>query len=669
MRLRRSRATTESESRGCPLASWRQLQRRLQRPILGNLQQLAAGEGAHVVRRTLQDLRRQRGERNVRVLTVRPAILDSIQIHAALRWGFIYMTPAEPFCACAPASSPSSSGRGQGRPVLGQRSGLVSWAASCGQFLVGDPALGRGSDQAVQPLEGMALHVALVQSEGELVDVAAKVLVAGVVVDAVQSALEDRPHGFNAVRMDAIADVLACAVVDRLAPEEQATQATVASVFVAVDHAAGLDVRVDRPVQVGRINVLDRHGDGATAALTHSEDGGLSHSAAPLLEPLAGVFRGLFAADVSFVHFDDSGEALEVRAASLAQPPEDEPRGLLRDADFLGELQAADALARRDEQVHGVEPLVQWNVAALHDRAGANSEVLRALVAAVVAVLARRDPVQTSADRATRTGGPQPRLKVDAGRLVVREHLEQLECADGGVVVHSAPRRVAVEGVAAHAASAALGASDRPFVGKRSDTGCFGQNLRLWNAAFPLPRFGQASNAPTGVRPHALEAAANLFDGLLGLVLVQNCNDFSAGELAHRELPCIAGDTQFAEANVGKFDLPLGFVGEFGVRVFRDGDEHGYTQYSKPASILCRSAPVQAERSASFMLKKSHFRSGIVGRFSSTVLSPHCMVRKFSADCPVARMALTISGIIFSPKWLAYNCIIGTNRQGSKVLF
>ena len=59
----------------------------------------------------------------------------------------------------------------------------------------------------------------------------------------------------------------------------------------------------------------------------------------------------------------------------------------------------------------------------------------RALVAAVVAVLARGYAVKASADRAARTRGPQPRFEVDAGALVVGEQLEQLERADGGVVV------------------------------------------------------------------------------------------------------------------------------------------------------------------------------------------------------------------------------------------
>ena len=86
---------------------------------------------------------------------------------------------------CAPVTcSRNATSRTPRRGVCVAASSLAEYLLrlSCRQFLVGDPALGRGSDQAVKPLKGVALHVALVQPECELVDVAGKVLVAGVVV-------------------------------------------------------------------------------------------------------------------------------------------------------------------------------------------------------------------------------------------------------------------------------------------------------------------------------------------------------------------------------------------------------------------------------------------------------------------------------------------------------
>ncbi len=46
---------------------------------------------------------------------------------------------------------------------------------------------------------------------------------------------------------------------------------------------------------------------------------------------------------------------------------------------------------------------------------------------------------------------PQPRFEVDAGRLVVGEHLEQLERADGGVIVHDLVLRRVLEAIARNA--------------------------------------------------------------------------------------------------------------------------------------------------------------------------------------------------------------------------
>src|SRR5574337_313432 len=342
------------------------------------------------------------------------------------------MTPFEPSGVGAGVSSPWSCGRAPGRRAPCLRFGRVHRAPfSCGEFLVCDAAASGSGNQVVQALEGMALDVPLVQPEGELVDVPAKVLLARLVVDAMNPALQDGPHGLNAVSVDAIADVFARAVVDGIALEEQPTEAVIGRVLVAVDRAACFDVLVDRGVQRGDIHVPDRQGDSAPAALTHAEDGGFSHGAAPELLALARVLVGFQAADVRLVHFDDAGEDFQVRAARLAQPPENEPRGLLRDADLLRQLQAADALARRDEQVHGIEPFMERNVAALEDRPGPDGEVLLAGVTAVEAATARRDALAARTDRALDAIGPTARFQVHARGLLVREHLEKLQGADG----------------------------------------------------------------------------------------------------------------------------------------------------------------------------------------------------------------------------------------------
>ena len=50
---------------------------------------------------------------------------------------------------------------------------------------------------------------------------------------------------------------------------------------------------------------------------------------------------------------------VQIRSARFAETVEHEPCGFLCDADLLAQLQRANSLARGDEQVHRVNPLVQ----------------------------------------------------------------------------------------------------------------------------------------------------------------------------------------------------------------------------------------------------------------------------------------------------------------------
>src|SRR4029077_2372372 len=156
----------------------------------------------------------------------------------------------------------------------------------------------------------------------------------------------------------------------------------------------------------------------------------------PGVEFFSGVLVPLLAADVGLIDFHDAGQLGQLGAASLAQPVQDEPRRLLGDANLLGQLHAADALASRDQHVHGEQPLVERHMGPLEDRAGADREILQARQAAVVAVLAGRYALAGRADRAARTVWPQPRLKVHAGGLLIGEQLKELERAYGNFVVH-----------------------------------------------------------------------------------------------------------------------------------------------------------------------------------------------------------------------------------------
>jgi hypothetical protein len=170
------------------------------------------------------------------------------------------------------------------------------------------------------------------------------------------------------------------------------------------------------------------------AALTHPNNRRLADRAATGLQLLGPVLICLFSADKGFVDFDNASQFFEFRTARLAQSVKDEPRGFLRNADFLGELHGRNALARRHKQIHRINPLMQRNVRPLENRSGSNREVLLALIAAIKAALASRNPVAKTAHRAARSVRPKAAFKVNPRRLLVREHLKKLEsgnCALG----------------------------------------------------------------------------------------------------------------------------------------------------------------------------------------------------------------------------------------------
>ena len=357
--------------------------------------------------------------------------------------GIIYMTPfshlsslsplqASPFGACARGRARSSALAD--RPRLcrrwhpGPSCDRASWARLVDESFVGQALPGNSVNEAVEPLHRMTLYVALIQAERELVNVAAKVFLAGVMIDTDQSALHDREHAFHAVRGHVIADIFAIAMVDGFVIEEQSAKAAVNASLIGVQRSASGDVLVNFGVQGRHVGVIYSHRLHAALALTHRDNGGLTDRAATGFKLLGLVLVLLDSADVGFVNLDDALELFEIAAAGFPQAMQNKPRRLLRDADLLRQLQAGYALAGRHKQIHRVNPLVQRNVAALENRAGADGEIFLALVAAVEPARPRRDPLTKTTYRATRPLRPKPPFQIGSRGLLVREHGEQLEC-------------------------------------------------------------------------------------------------------------------------------------------------------------------------------------------------------------------------------------------------
>lgn len=120
------------------------------------------------------------------------------------------------------------------------------------QLLVGDALARNARHEAVQPLHGVAVDVAFVQPERELIDVATKVLLARMVIDADQAALEDGEHALDAVGRDAIADILALAVVDRLVAVEHPRQTTIGRSLIGVERGTCQGTKVYNSLKKAR---------------------------------------------------------------------------------------------------------------------------------------------------------------------------------------------------------------------------------------------------------------------------------------------------------------------------------------------------------------------------------------------------------------------------------
>lgn len=347
------------------------------------------------------------------------------------------MTCTESPCGGVPVSSRACSWASGDRPEHGLQSRpRLAGFSSCDQLRVSDATANRRGDHAVEPVERQALHVSVIEPERELVDVAPDVLRAGVVIDAMQPAFQDSPHAFDAVRRHAIADIFARAMVDRAVFEEQADKAAVGFRFVGMQRATGFDVRMNRRVNVRRVCRINRLRNRSAAALAHTHDRDLADSAATGAEFLARVLVRFLTADIGFVNLNDAVKDGRIVSARFAEPVQDEPSRLLRDAYFLRQLQGRNALARRDEQIHGVKPFVQGNVRPLENGSGADAERFLALETAIQTGRVIAYALAKPANRAARAFRPEPPFEVDAGRLIVGEHLEKLERADCDFIVH-----------------------------------------------------------------------------------------------------------------------------------------------------------------------------------------------------------------------------------------
>src|SRR6266567_1273924 len=287
--------------------------------------------------------------------------------------------------------------------------------------------------EAVQPLQSMTAHVAHVKAERELIHITMQVLLGNLMVNAIHSTLEHSPNAFDAVRAYAVLGVNASRVIDGFVAKEQPVKTDVPGRLIREDRGTYFDVGMDSRLQRRHVCSFNRHRYGASTALPESYDSRLADAAASSLEFLVFVLIALFPADETLVYFDDAAQFVKIiaRATRLSQTLQHEPSGLLGNADLFPELQTGDALPSGNEQVHGIEPFVERDVAALEDRPCTDRKIKGTGIAAIEANLGLlSDALTALALRAERAIRPEPGFEVDSRRLSGREHLEQLESAD-----------------------------------------------------------------------------------------------------------------------------------------------------------------------------------------------------------------------------------------------
>lgn len=237
--------------------------------------------------------------------------------------------------------------------------------------------------------------------------------------------LEPREVALDGVRMNLAPHVLLGTVLDRLVRVALASEAPVGGELVAVDGAALLHVGLDDRDQGALGEVGDDLRHHVAVSLHDAHDDGLAK------RPPAGP-PGAVTADVGLVHLDHARQRLlavhgrHVLADFVPHPPS----GLVRHAELALQLLGRDAVARRGEQVHGIEPVLQRGPAVFKDCTRHRVQMMTAPLARIGRLLLDAVPLRgTLTGRALVALAETGLKQVVEARLVIRELLEEL--ADG----------------------------------------------------------------------------------------------------------------------------------------------------------------------------------------------------------------------------------------------
>ena len=219
--------------------------------------------------------------------------------------------------------------------------------------------------------------------------------------------LKDGPDRLDAVGVDVAPDVLALAVGNDIVPVlvDDARQRPVGRRVVGVDGRAAFHAFLDQRNEGGGPGVSDVFRLDLAAPLLDADHGFLADRAASRVQFPGFVLVAFLPADVGLVDLDSFRELEVAAAAGFADTVQHVPGGAVLDAEFLGELHGADALAGGEDGVDGVHPMLQVGLGGMEAGARRDREMPTAGLAPEMGRLGwrgRTDIVRTSAVRTGR---------------------------------------------------------------------------------------------------------------------------------------------------------------------------------------------------------------------------------------------------------------------------
>jgi len=159
-----------------------------------------------------------------------------------------------------------------------------------------------------QPLKAVALYVPLVQPKRELIDVPAKMLGGGMMINPMQATLENCPNRFDAVRVGRSARILASRMIDGFVFVKQSIQIGENRVVVRVQ--LGTDFNAFKDLPLNRLDGADLYdlGSCTSAAFAHSKHGSFANRTTSGAEFLRFMLVGFETAYKALIDLDDASQ-------------------------------------------------------------------------------------------------------------------------------------------------------------------------------------------------------------------------------------------------------------------------------------------------------------------------------------------------------------------------